>query len=360
MISNVLFSFRTIPKALNRPSYSTLFNAYDKLPSFQSSQLSVVLAPFGFGQKKAGVSRGPEALASAGLFEAIKNIPTPSHSVPLTGPRPSLWGDPHVRSIEPEFRGLNLPAPTTSSGGVHQPLHVGTAARLLYGAVAEEARRSRFVLTLGGDHSLALGSVAGTMSQHPSMGLIWVDAHADINTAATSPSGSLHGCPVSFLLGLDRSAAVPGFEWTNDFVPLQPSRVAYIGLRDVDYAERALLRQLNITCFSMSDIVALGFSRVVQEAVRAIDPTATQPIHCSFDIDALDPQYAASTGTPVPGGISLAEGKYLAESLARTGRLVGFDLMEVNPDLADAEKQKTTIQSAKEIILSGLGSTFLN
>ena len=337
------------------------------LPQYSANALTTVLAPFSFGQPKKGVEKGPQALLDAGLMEAIRGIPTPSYNIkyPLI-PRTRLWEDIETESCEERFwakHGLEEPS-QDKAGHVMRPRLTGGASESLNEVALDAAEKGRFVLTLGGDHSLAVGSIAAIQRVYQDVGVVWVDAHADINTARTTPSGNLHGCPMSFLLGIDQGESLPGYEWLSSqersFSFLRPNRLVYIGLRDVDDGERAILQELDIACYSMSDIERHGFSETVARAIHAIDSTGSIPIHCSFDIDALDPFYAPSTGTPVSCGMSLLQGKYLCESLARSGRLVSFDLMEFNPALGSSQQVATTLQSAKQIILSALGATYLS
>lgn len=158
---------------------------------------------------------------------------------------------------------------------------------------------------------------------HPDACVIWVDAHADINTPETTDSGNIHGMPVSFLLGL--AGTVPEFSWVKPV--LKPNKLVYIGLRDIDSGEKKILKDNGIKAFSMHEVDRYGIGKVVEMALDAFNPNRDLPIHLSFDVDALDPSVAPSTGTPVRGGLTFREGHYICEAICETGLLVAFDLM---------------------------------
>lgn len=161
--------------------------------------------------------------------------------------------------------------------------------------------------------------------------------------------------PVSFLLGLNQPVPEP-YSWITP--TLTPSRIAYIGLRDVDAGEKRLLRQHGIAAFSMHEVDKHGIGRVVDLALDAVNPTRERPVHLSFDVDALDPSVAPSTGTPVRGGLTFREGHYICEAIHETGLLVAFDIMEVNPSLADPESAKATVAIGCSLVRSALGALY--
>ena len=275
------------------------------------------------------------------------------------------------------------------------PLAVSAVTRQLSTQVYSHARHGRLVLTLGGDHSIAIGTIAGTSRAIKErlgreMAVIWVDAHADINTPETSESGNIHGMPVAFLTGLarEKGAREDLFGWLGEEPCLSLKKLVYIGLRDVDKGEKRILREHGVRAFSMHDIdkydslsFALPFSlsfsmfdslanrslemliryrhgigRVMEMALGHIGTDT--PIHLSFDVDALDPQWAPSTGTPVRGGLTLREGDYIAECVHETGSLVAMDLVEVNPSL-EAMGAQETIRAGCSLVRCALGDTLL-
>lgn len=240
------------------------------------------------------------------------------------------------------------------------PRTVNAVARSVADRVEAISKAGDLPLTLGGDHSLGLGTVTGTLRSHPSAGVIWVDAHADINTPLTTDSGNLHGCPVSFLMGLEGCDVAPFNEWGQPL--LKPEGIVYIGLRDIDVEERKILKDNNIKCFSMHHVDKYGIGRVVDMALDHLNGNSgrrDRPIHLSFDVDGLDPSVAPSTGTPVRGGLTFREGHYICETLHETGCLVAVDIMEVNPSLMEQRDAEATVAVGCSLARSALGETLL-
>ncbi|EEH44348.1 arginase [Paracoccidioides brasiliensis Pb18] len=300
-------------------------------------EVGVVAVGFSGGQSKPGVDDGPTALIETGLLEQLQedlgytvNYDNEVHN----------YGD-IVPVSDPDFRGMK------------RPLSVSAVTEKLSQQVYEHARDGKFVLTLGGDHSIAIGTVSGTAkAMRERLGreiaLIWVDAHADINTPETSGSGNIHGMPVAFLTGLAREKRSDVFGWLGRDHFVSTRKLVYIGLRDVDRGEKKILRE--------NGIRAHGIGRVVEMALAHIG--ADTPIHLSFDVDALDPQWAPSTGTPVRGGLTLREGDFIAECVHETGNLVAMDLVEVNPSL-EIMGANETIRAGCSLVRCALGDTLL-
>jgi len=227
--------------------------------------------------------------------------------------------------------------------------------------VYAHSKEGRFVLTLGGDHSIAIGTISGTAKATRErlgrdIAVIWVDAHADINTPETSGSGNIHGMPVAFLTGLAKEEKKDVFGWIQDDQRISVKKLVYIGLRDVDRGEKKILRENGIKAFSMHDIDRYGIGKVMDMALGWIG--SDTPIHLSFDIDALDPMWAPSTGTAVRGGLTLREGDFIAECVAETGSLIALDLVEVNPSL-ETQGAHETIRAGCSIVRCALGDTLL-
>lgn len=282
-----------------------------------------------YGQPLSGTELGPKAIRACKLQQTVEDL----------GWRYVDRGD------------VTIPVPNTEDDqGVpmRNATAVGGGNRAAYESVYSAAREGHFVLSLGGDHSIACGTVAGVLAARPATGVVWVDAHADINTPSISPSGNLHGMPLAFLLRLIRNEQMPaGWDWLAATPALHPSRLVYIGLRDLDAGEKKLIRDLNITAYTMSDIDRYGIGRVMEMTLSHLSKPSTTsqhaggggayaPIHLSFDIDAVDPTIAPSTGTAVPGGLNYREAHYLCESLAESGLLGSMDMVEVNPLLGMA------------------------
>ncbi|KAJ3280700.1 Arginase, catabolizes arginine to ornithine and urea [Borealophlyctis nickersoniae] len=261
-----------------------------------------------------------------------------------------------IEGFDEKFPTYEHLKPQGEEGKVGNLKNVGYVSRVTESvsqSVKAICEKGHLALTLGGDHSLAMGTISGSASVYKDIGVIWVDAHADINTPETTTSGNLHGCPVSFLMGL--AGAVPGFSWLTPC--LSPSRIVYIGLRDVDGPEKHILRTNNIKAFSMYDVDKHGIGAVVNMALEYLGKDT--PVHLSFDVDALDPTVAPSTGTPVRGGLTFREGHYICEAVCETGRLVAVDLMEVNPTLGDQASLVQTVQIGCSLVRSALGETLL-
>lgn len=238
------------------------------------------------------------------------------------------------------------------------PRTVGGANKMLSSAVSRAVGAGHTLVMLGGDHSLAIGSVTGHAQQCPDLCVIWVDAHADVNTPMTSPSGNLHGQPVAFLLKelQDKMPNIPGFSWTKPVLTCRD--LVYVGLRDVDPGEHQILKNLGIQYFTMRDIDRLGIQRVMEVTLDHLLSRNQRPIHMSFDIDAFDPSLAPATGTPVNGGLTYREGIYITEEVHNTGLLSVLDLVEVNPLLgAGPEAVEATASLAVDVIASSLGQT---
>jgi arginase len=254
-----------------------------------------------------------------------------------------------------------MPAEDPDHRGMKKPRAVSAVTEALSQQVYDHAKEGRFVLTLGGDHSIAIGTISGTAKAirerlGRDMAVIWVDAHADINTPETSDSGNIHGMPVAFLTGLASDKPDAPFGWIKDEHRVSVKKIVYIGLRDVDRGEKKILRENGIKAFSMHDIDRHGIGKVMDMALGWIG--SDTPIHLSFDIDALDPRFAPSTGTAVRGGLTLREGDFIAECVHETGSLVALDLVEVNPSLEE-EGAAETVRSGVSIVRCALGDTLL-
>ncbi|XP_072265014.1 arginase-1 [Pyxicephalus adspersus] len=298
--------------------------------------VGVIGAPFSKGQPRGGVEEGPIYIRRAGLIEKLEEL---EYDV-------KDYSDLHFPELPQDEPFQNVKNPRT----------VGLATEKVANAVTEVKKTGRICLTLGGDHSLAVGTITGHAKVHPDLCVVWVDAHADINTPMTSPSGNLHGQPVSFLIKelKNKVPDIPGFSWVKPC--LSAKDIVYIGLRDVDPGEHMILKTLGIKSYSMSDVDKLTINKVMEETLEYLVGKKKRPIHLSFDIDGLDPSVAPATGTPVPGGLTYREGMYITEQLFNTGLLSAVDMMEVNPSRGETEREsKLTVNTALNMILSCFG-----
>ncbi len=295
-------------------------------------QISIIGVPMDFGQLLRGVDMGPAALRYTGLISRLREL---GHLVVDRG------------DVRIPIRDADGPAPLSEDKYLNEITQICQA---IYNAGHEAVKQGHFPLFLGGDHSIAVGTVAAVTGDDP-VGLIWIDAHGDFNTPETSPSGNIHGMPLAALIGEGHPSLVnvgrPGMK-------VHPENVVLIGQRDLDQAEKKRLKQSGITVFTMRDIDEQGISSVANKAIMKF--AHLNRIHLTVDMDALDPLEAPGVGTPVPGGISYREAHLLMEILADSGKVASMDLVEVNPILDVANK---TAELAVELTLSALGKSIL-
>lgn len=322
--------------------------------------VSVIGAPMTFGQPFVGTDTGPTMLREAGLLSSLSAL----------GWRVQDQPDIDFDAIA---RGIPQDAYATERSDAKHSLMVGHGCRVLADTVEKEVKSGRFPLILGGDHSIGIGSLAGILRAKPNTGVIWVDAHADLNTPEMSESGNMHGMPIGLLMeGLvDDYTKIPGLEWlasqpaenggTGTPAPhLSPDSIVYIGLRDVDSAERAVIRDLGIKAFTMYDIDHYGVGGVMDRALdHLLGANPNRPIHLSYDIDAVDPIHAPATGTAVRGGLTYREAHFIAESVSKSGALASAEIVEVNPTLSDGEGGEETVELGLGLLTSLMGKSII-
>ena len=296
-------------------------------------EVAVIGAPLDLGAGRRGVDMGPSAIRYAGLDQqlAAKLGVTVSDAGNVGSPvvETTSMGDEHARYLD---QILDL---------------CDRLARL----VSEAAGRGAMPLVLGGDHSVALGSLVGMAQAHGPGGVVWLDAHGDLNTPQTSPSGNVHGMVLAAALGL------AGDSFRRDGWPLpavEPGRLALVGVRSLDEGERELLRGLEAKVFTMSEVDRIGIEPCMRQALAHAAGGAF--LHISLDMDAVDPDYAPGVGTPVRGGLSYREAHLAMETVASSGLLDSMDVVEVNPIL---DRENATGQLAVELVESALGARIL-
>jgi arginase len=295
--------------------------------------VTIVGAPLDLGQGRRGVDMGPSAIRYAGLEERLT-----SFGCRVTDRGNVLAPEPESLSVVDE-RARFLP-------------EILAACADLAAIVGDVAAEGAVPLVLGGDHSVALGTLAGLRAAagRPG-GVLWIDAHGDLNTPATSPSGNVHGMPLAAALGLAGNAfARDGLE----LPAVDPSRVVLIGVRSLDPAERTLIREHDIRVITMTEIDRVGIEAAMREALDRVDGPGF--VHVSLDLDALDPEVAPGVGTPVKGGLTYREAHLACEDLAESGLVGSLELVEVNPIL-DRENGSAAI--AVELAASALGQSIL-
>jgi arginase len=300
-------------------------------------RVSLIGVPLDLGAGRRGVDMGPSALRVAGVDARLAAL-----------------------GCEVEDRG-DLPVKIQETQGPGDPRlkylrEIVEVCELLRDRVGEALAHGAIPVVLGGDHSVAMGTIAG-LARHfharkEKVGLVWFDAHADANTADTSPSGNIHGMPLAAALGLGAPSLV---NLAGHSPMVDGSRSALVGIRDVDPPERANVRASGIGAFTMRDIDEQGMRSVMEEAIKRAT-SGTAGIHVSFDVDGIDPDYAPGVGTPSPGGLSYREAHLAMEMLADTGRVVSAELVEVNPIL---DHGNVTASLAVELLCSLLGKKIL-
>ena len=298
----------------------------------------IIGVPLDLGGNRRGVDMGPSAFRIAGLGERILPL---GHTVVDKGDLPT-------------------PIPETQEQRDEHKKYIRDIAKVcqkLYQSALATLEEGAMPIVLGGDHSLAAGSVAAAAewantTRHLPLGLIWVDAHGDMNTPATTSSGNVHGMPLAALLGPEPAE----LSRIGNFAPkVQPAHTVLIGVRNLDDREKVLVRDSHIHVFTMKDIDRQGIASVVEQAV-ALAGAGTAGIHVSFDMDVCDPMVAPGVGTPVKGGLDYREAHMVMEMVADSGALTSLDLVEVNPTL---DIQNTTAQLGTELALSALGMKIL-
>jgi arginase len=293
--------------------------------------------PLDLGGGRRGVDMGPSAFRIAGLGERLTRL-----GYPITD-----RGD------------LPVPIPETRHEGDTRKRYVddiATVCTALYEVARKSLNDGALPIVLGGDHSLAAGSVAATAAfardRGGRIGLIWVDAHGDMNTPASSSSGNVHGMPLAALLGSEPTE----LSGIGGFAPkAEPGQTVLIGVRNLDDEEKERVRASKIHVFTMKDIDRAGIAHIIEQAIE-LAGRDTIGLHVSFDLDVCDPAVAPGVGTPVKGGLDYREAHMVMEVLADSGRLLALDMVEVNPTL---DVRNSTAELGTELILSALGMKIL-
>ena len=250
---------------------------------------------------------------------------------------------------------LRVPSPESHPIVHHNLKYLQEIAKVnqeLAASVDREMKKGRFPLVIGGDHSIAIGTIAGLAKHKKNMGVIWYDAHGDLNTGETSPSGNIHGMSLAVSLGIGHPD-LTGIE--GQYPKIKPENVVIIGARDLDLGERELIKKIGIKVFTMHEIDRLGMPRVMEEAISVVKK-GTDGVHLSLDLDGLDPHDAPGVGTPVIGGISYRESHLAMEMVAEADILTSAEFVEVNPIL---DVQNMTAKVAVALISSAFGDKLL-
>jgi arginase len=293
---------------------------------------AIIGAPLDLGAGRRGVDMGPSAIRYAGLENRLSALGV--ECVDLGNIATAVA----EATAEHDPRARFLPA-------------IRETCERVAGQVAVALDEGRIPIVLGGDHSIALGTLGGLAARHGPGAVLWFDAHGDLNTPETTPSGNVHGMPLAAALG----RGGPGFDSPSWTLPaVQPERVAVIGARDLAAGERALIAELGLAVHSMSALDRRGIEAVVSEALERAAGAAF--VHVSLDMDGLDPDVAPGVGTPVRGGLTYREAHLAMELVAESGLLCCFEIVEVNPIL---DRQNATAALAVELAASAFGATTL-
>jgi arginase len=298
----------------------------------EATEIAIVGASLDLGAGRRGVDMGPSAIRYAGLEARLAQL----------GRETTDLGNVETAVAE------------AAHEGDEQALYLdeikATCVRLAQ-VVAEIVQRGAFPLVLGGDHSVALGTLGGLASVHGPGGVLWIDAHGDLNRPETSPTGNVHGMALAAALGLGG----PRFDspaWT--LPALDPSRTVLVGVRQLDDGERALLQELKATVYTMSDVDRIGAEHVMRDALEKV--AGPNFVHVSLDLDVVDPDVAPGVGTPVRGGLSYREAHLVCELVAESGLMSSLEVVEVNPIL---DRENATASLAVELVASALGARIL-
>ncbi|MFO7783285.1 MAG: arginase [Thermodesulfobacteriota bacterium] len=300
-------------------------------------RIDMIGFPMDLGADRRGVGMGPTALRIAGIQRRLEELGygvRDCGDIPVEIRESQAVSNPRLKYVE----------------------EVLEKSVLLASAVRESLDKGRFPLAMGGDHTVSIGSVAG-LSAHCRarglrLGVLWIDAHADMNDEETTPSGNIHGMALAVSLGFGHE------QLTNllGFSPkLEPQNVFLVGVRSIDPDERKIIRKAGISVYTMTEIDRRGMAQVIEEILRSLIESV-DVIHVTFDVDSVDPSLAQGVGTPVPGGLTYREAHLIMETIAECGKLSSMDVAEINPTLDD--RNRTAILTA-EIVASCLGKRIL-
>src|SRR5947209_5091644 len=300
-------------------------------------KIRVIGVPLDLGQSRRGVDMGPSAVRVAGLearLEEIGHIVEDGGNVPVAMPEQKKEGDPNAKYLK------EITATCTKNAEL----------------VLKTLESGKVPVVLGGDHSVAAGTVAGVAEfyrkQGQKIGLLWIDAHSDINTPDSSPSGNVHGMPLAAIMGLGPSDLTNIFNWSPK---VSPENCVLIGVRDIDAIEKQNIRRAGVEVFTMRDIDERGMRAVMEEALRMAG-RGTAGYHVSLDMDWIDPEDAPCVGTPAGGGATYRGAHLAMEIIADHGRMLSFEIVEVNPVI---DEHNRTADLAVELALSAFGKKIL-
>lgn len=281
-----------------------------------NKQISVIGVPMDLGQMRRGVDMGPSAIRYAGMIERLENL----------------------EYVIEDLGDIDIPRPkqknTEKEDNLRNLSEIAEGTSRLAEQVDSVVEKGHFPLVLGGDHSIAMGTLAGIAKHYENLGVIWYDAHGDLNTADSSPSGNIHGMPLAVSLGIGHEKLTSIHGYTPK---VKPENIVIIGARSLDAGERELIKEKGIKVYTMHEVDRMGMTKVMEEAVDYLKDR-TDGVHLSLDLDGLDPGEAPGVGTPVIGGLSYRESHLAMEMLYQSKMITSAEFVEVNPILDDKNK----------------------
>lgn len=289
-------------------------------------EINLIGVPMFYGCDNPGVEKGPDVLRNNGLAQLFSN----NHKLNDLG----------------NVKVSDMPSNKyTSNNKMKYLTEVLDINKELAERVYESLDDLKFPLIVGGDHALAIGSLAGSSKYYgQDLGVIWVDAHGDINTESTSPSGNIHGMPLAASMGIGNDFLI-NFHYNG--IKIKPENVFILGARDLDEGEELLIKERNLNVWRMNDIKEKGLEKCLDEVLEKLSSSNIKNIHLSFDIDSLDPYFVPGTGTPVVDGLTLEGGKLVLKTLLDTKLIRSMDFVEFNPEL---DKDNTTLNNCIELL----------
>ncbi|MFA4922606.1 MAG: arginase [Ignavibacteriaceae bacterium] len=302
-----------------------------------SKVVNIIGFPVDLGAGRRGVDMGPSAMRISQISERLQSL----------GYKVIDDGNIQIEIIERQIVG---------NPQMKYLKEILKRSEILAKKVEKSLSEGNFPLVLGGDHSMSIGSVAGIASfckkNNLRLGVIWIDAHTDMNTDETSPSGNIHGMPLASLLGLGNKSLTHFY----GFAPkVKPENCVVIGARSIDPMERKNIRKIGLQVYTMADVDKIGIHRIISRVLKQFK-NSVDHIHISFDVDSVDPSVAPGVGTPVPGGLSYRETHLLMEAIAECGCMSSLEITEVNPIL---DHKNQTALFAAEVIASSMGQRIL-
>lgn len=284
-----------------------------------NKKISIIGVPMDLGQSRRGVDMGPSAIRYAGVIETLEELKYTINDlgdIPITRPSEAVIDkDSNLKNLD----------------------QITDATQQLAEKVDQEINKDHFPLILGGDHSIAIGSLAGVSKHYQDLGVIWYDAHGDLNSSETSPSGNIHGMPLAVSLGIghEKLTNISGYN-----PKIKPENIVIVGARSLDPGEKELIRETGIKVYTMHEIDRMGMPKVIEETIEYLK-TRTDGVHLSLDLDGLDPSEAPGVGTPVLGGMTYRESHLAMEMLFESNLITSAEFVEVNPILDDKNKTAT-------------------